>query len=70
MFWAHDRLGGWADAGLLSALEPSESFKAKFTEMGWDAMTHKGEIYGYPVSLEAISLLYNKDIIPEGALSK
>ena len=65
MFWAHDRLGGWADAGLLSTLEPSESFKAQFTEMGWDAMSHNGEVYGYPVSLEAISLLYNKDIISE-----
>ena len=65
MFWAHDRLGGWADAGLLKPIEPGDSFRKEFTPKSWDAMSFKGKLYGYPVSLEAISLLYNKDIIPE-----
>ena len=65
MFWAHDKIGGWADAGLLKPINPSESFKKEFSSKGWDAMVHKGKLYGYPVSLEAIGLLYNKDIIPK-----
>ena len=65
MFWAHDRLGGWADAGLLKPIRPSAQFKANFTDMGWDAMSHDGKVYGYPISLEAISMLYNKEILSE-----
>ena len=69
IMWAHDRMGGWADAGLIAAVEPSAEFKSHYSTMGWDAMTHNGKIYGYPVSLEAIGLLYNKDIVPEAPSS-
>ncbi len=69
ILWAHDRMGGWADAGLISAVEPSDEFKSQYSEMGWDAMTHNGKVYGYPVSLEAIGLLYNKDIVAEAPSS-
>ncbi len=69
MFWAHDRMGGWADAGLVASIEPSEEFMSQYSPKGWDAMTHNGQVYGYPVSLEAIGLLYNKDIIAEAPSS-
>ena len=61
--WAHDRLGEWADAGLLAPLEISEEFKAAFLPMTWDAVTHNKQIWGYPLALEAISLIYNKQLV-------
>jgi maltose/maltodextrin transport system substrate-binding protein len=60
MFWAHDRIGEWADAGLLKPLNISEEFKAQFLPMPWDAVTHNKQIWGYPLALEAVSLIYNK----------
>ena len=63
VIWAHDRLGEWADAGLLKPLEVSEEFKAAFLPMTWDAVTHNKQIWGYLLALEAVSLIYNKKIV-------
>lgn len=63
VFWAHDRLGEWADAGLLKPLEIKDDFKAGFMPMSWDAVTHDKQIWGYPIALEAISLVYNKKYV-------
>jgi len=63
MFWAHDRLGEWADAGLLKPLEIKDDFKQNFIPMAWDAVTHKNQIWGYPLALEAVSLIYNKKFV-------
>ncbi|WP_448218116.1 maltose/maltodextrin ABC transporter substrate-binding protein MalE [Endozoicomonas sp. 2B-B] len=65
LFWAHDRYGEWAQSGLLSPVNPAADFKSKIDDLGWQAMTVSGKIYGYPVSMEAISLIYNKDLLPE-----
>jgi maltose/maltodextrin transport system substrate-binding protein len=62
-FWANDRIGEWADAGLLKPLHIEEEFKAKYLPMSWDAVTHKQQVWGYPVSLEAVSLVYNKKLV-------
>ena len=63
VFWAHDRLGEWADAGLLKPLEIKDDFKANFIPMSWDAVTHNKQIWGYPLALEAISLICNKKFV-------
>ena len=44
--WAHDRIGEWADAGLLKPLEINEDFKAAFIPMSWDAVTHNKQTWG------------------------
>jgi maltose/maltodextrin transport system substrate-binding protein len=62
-FWAHDRIGEWADAGLIRPLEVKDDFKAGFIPMSWDAVTHNKQIWGYPISLEAVSLIYNKKFV-------
>jgi maltose/maltodextrin transport system substrate-binding protein len=62
-FWAHDRIGEWADAGLLKAVEPDEEFKKTLIPMSWEAVTHKGQLWGYPMALECISLIYNKKLV-------
>ena len=64
IFWAHDRYGEWARSGLLAPVNPSPDFKKGVNNIGWEAMTSNGKIYGYPISLEAISLIYNKAILP------
>jgi maltose/maltodextrin transport system substrate-binding protein len=63
VIWAHDRLGEWAEAGLLKPLEIEDDFKAAFLPMTWDAVTHDKQIWGYPLALEAVSLIYNKKIV-------
>jgi maltose/maltodextrin transport system substrate-binding protein len=63
VFWAHDRLGEWADSGLLKPLEIKDDFKASFIPMSWEAVTHNKQIWGYPVALEAVSLIYNKKFV-------
>jgi maltose/maltodextrin transport system substrate-binding protein len=64
-FWANDRIGEWADAGLLRPLEIRSKFKGAFVPMAWDAVTHKNQIWGYPLALECVSLIYNKRLVPE-----
>lgn len=66
MFWAHDRFGEWSKGGLLWALNPSPEMKAKIDDLTWEAVTIDGKVYGYPVAVEAISLIYNKDLMPDG----
>jgi maltose/maltodextrin transport system substrate-binding protein len=62
-FWAHDRIGEWADAGLIKPLEVKDDFKTAFIPMSWDAVTHNKQTWGYPISLEAVSLIYNKKFV-------
>src|SRR5260370_4940112 len=33
--------------------------------MSWDSVTDNKQIYGYPMALEAVSLIYNKKYVPE-----
>lgn len=64
IFWAHDRLGGYAQSGLLAELQPSKEFKDKFFDFAWDAEIYNGKVIAYPVAIEALSLIYNKDLLP------
>ena len=63
VFWAHDRIGEWADAGLLRPLKIKDDFKAEFVPMAWEAVTHKQRIWGYPLALECVSLICNKRLV-------
>lgn len=65
IFWAHDRFGGYAQSGLLAELHPSTEFKNRFVDFAWDAENYNGKVIGYPVAIEALSLIYNKDLLPE-----
>ena len=63
IIYAHDRFGSYAKAGLLAELTPSQAFKDKFAKFTWDAETYEGKIIGYPMAIESLSLIYNKDLI-------
>ncbi len=62
-FWANDRIGEWADAGLLEPLKIREDFKAAFLPIAWEAVTHNRRIWGYPLALECVSLICNKKLV-------
>ncbi|MDO6705973.1 maltose/maltodextrin ABC transporter substrate-binding protein MalE [Photobacterium sp. 1_MG-2023] len=65
VLWAHDRFGGYAQAGLLTEVKPSDAFRSQFADFTWDAVSYQGKYVGYPVAVEALSLIYNKDLLPE-----
>ena len=62
--WAHDRFGEWAAGGLITPVEPSDAIKANTFDFTWDAMQFGGNTWGYPISVEAVGLIYNKDLVP------
>jgi maltose/maltodextrin transport system substrate-binding protein len=64
MIWAHDRAGEWVAAGLVEPINPKPAFKAGFENIGFDAFTFGGKMYGYPIAVEAIGLIYNKALAP------
>lgn len=65
IFWAHDRFGGYAQSGLLAAISPDANFQQKIFPFTWDAVRFNGKLIGYPISVESLSLIYNKDLLPE-----
>ncbi len=64
IIYAHDRFGGYAQAGLLAEVKPSADFQAKISDIGWNATKYNGKQIAYPIAVEAISLIYNKDLVP------
>lgn len=63
VLWAHDRFGEWAAGGLISPVDPSADVKSGVLDTAWDAVTFGGKTWGYPVGVEAIALIYNKDLV-------
>ena len=63
VMWAHDRLGEWAQSGLLAPVKPDDEFQSRYFDFTWDATGWNGQHYGYPVSVESIGLIYNKALV-------
>lgn len=63
--WAHDRFGEWASSGLISPVTPSKEVKEGIADFTWDAVAHEGKTWGYPIAVEAVGLIYNKDLVAE-----
>ncbi|AZN35925.1 maltose/maltodextrin ABC transporter substrate-binding protein MalE [Iodobacter ciconiae] len=62
--WPHDRLGEWMTAGLLNPITPSKKVQAEIDPLAWKAFTVNGKQWGYPIAIEALALIYNKDLVP------
>ena len=62
--WAHDRLGEWAQSGLISPITPSAKAQGEIEDFAWEAVTYGGKLWGYPMAVESIGLLYNKALVP------
>ena len=65
MIWAHDRLGEWADTGLLLPIDPDPAFTNRIFPKALEAFTHRGRLWGYPLAMESTGLIYNKALISE-----
>jgi maltose/maltodextrin transport system substrate-binding protein len=61
--WAHDKVGEWADGGVIAPIEVTAAYMQQFYPMAWDAVRHRRQLWGYPISLEAIGLIYNKKLV-------
>lgn len=62
--WAHDRFGEWAAGGLITPIDPSAETRDAIFDFAWDATTFDGKVWGYPIAVEAVGLIYNKDLVP------
>ena len=62
--WAHDRIGEWIAGGLLQPLTPGKKALADIDPLAWKAFNVSGKTWGYPLSIEAVALIYNKDLVP------
>lgn len=62
--WPHDRIGEWISNDLLTPVTPSRQMRNLNAPIGWEAFTVGGKTWGYPMSVEAVALIYNKDLVP------
>ena len=62
--WPHDRVGSWITAGLITPVTPSKKTIAAIDPLAWGAWNIGGKTWGYPLSIEAVALLYNKALVP------
>lgn len=61
--WPHDRAGEWAKGGLIVPIHPGKAVRADVDNSSWDAFRYHGKLWGYPIGLEAIGLIYNKALV-------
>lgn len=61
--WAHDRLGEWAQSGLITPITPSAKTREEQEDFAWQAVTFDGKLWGYPIAVEATGLIYNKALV-------
>jgi maltose/maltodextrin transport system substrate-binding protein len=63
VLWAHDRFGEWAAAGLIQPVAPAAAVSEGILPSAMDAVSQGGKVWGYPVAVEAVGLIYNKKLV-------
>jgi len=63
VIFAHDKVGEWADGGLIAPIPVSASYRARFSAKAWEAVKHRNQYWGYPISFEVVGLIYNKRLV-------
>lgn len=63
VIWAHDKVGEWADGGLIAQVEVSPVYAKNFFAKAWQATSHEGLSWGYPIAMESVTLIYNKRLL-------
>lgn len=61
--WPHDRVGEWARSGLIVPVHPEPEVRAAIDDAAWKAFGYQGKTWGYPLSIEAVGLIYNKALV-------
>jgi maltose/maltodextrin transport system substrate-binding protein len=65
VIFAHDKVGEWADGGLIAPIAVPESYRSRFDPKAWEAVQHRKEYWGYPLCFEVVGLIYNKKLVPD-----
>jgi arabinogalactan oligomer / maltooligosaccharide transport system substrate-binding protein len=71
--WVNDQIGRMAEAQIIVPLTPyidKDAFAKTYIPTAVEAVTYNGDIWAYPESMEAITMIYNKDLIKEDQLPK
>jgi maltose/maltodextrin transport system substrate-binding protein len=63
VIWAHDKVAEWADSGLIAAVAPGSDFAKGFFPQAWQAVSHHQDLWGYPIALETVTLIYNRKFL-------
>ncbi len=63
--WPHDRAGEWAKSGLIVPVKPRKELHDQIEDSAWTAFQYQGRTWGYPLSIEAIGLIWNKALIKQ-----
>lgn len=63
--YAHDRLGEWVSAGLLHEVYPGPSLRGDIDAMAWQGFRLRGRTWGYPLAIEAVTLVYNRALVAQ-----
>lgn len=61
--YAHDRFGEWSAGGLISPVTLSAATRDELIDTAVDAVSFDGKVWGYPVAVEAVGLIWNKALI-------
>jgi maltose/maltodextrin transport system substrate-binding protein len=61
--WPHDRTGEWAKSGLIVPIRPAQKTRDQIEASTWQAFTWNGQVWGYPLAIEAVGLIYNKALV-------
>jgi maltose/maltodextrin transport system substrate-binding protein len=62
--WPHDRIGEWAQSGLIVPIQPRASLRASIDDAAWKAVSYRGKLWSYPLAMEAIGLIVNRKLVP------
>ena len=65
VIFAHDKVGEWADGGLIAPIAVPESYRSRFDPKAWEAAQHRREYWGYPLCFEVVELIYNKKLVQD-----
>ena len=69
LIYAHDRIGEWISGGLLHAVTPPRSMIDDIHPLAWKGFAFRGRLWGYPLAIEAITLIHNRALVPEAPRS-
>jgi maltose/maltodextrin transport system substrate-binding protein len=61
--WPHDRVGEWAKSGLIVPVKPPKKVHDEIEDSAWQAFTYQGRVWGYPLAIEAVGLIYNRALV-------
>jgi arabinogalactan oligomer/maltooligosaccharide transport system substrate-binding protein len=63
-------LGGWAQAGgILEPLLPDDRIRARFLPGTLEALTFQRKLYGLPLEVRVVTLIYNRNLLQDAPIS-